>query len=71
VPTPATPAPSQSQPQSQTQTPGTSKERALEGKEATETQKKRVRRSGIAKRNVLFWALLEETDDNNVVLCKN
>ncbi len=64
VPTPATPAPSQPQ------TPGTSKKRALEGKEATETQKKRARRSGITKRNVLLWSLFEETEDKNVVLCK-
>ncbi len=64
VPTPATPGPSRSQ------TPATSKKRALEGKDATDTQKKRARRSGIAKRNVLLWSLFEETDDKNVVICK-
>ena len=67
VPTPATPGPSSSQTPA---TPATSKKRALEGKDVTGTQKKRARRSGIAKRNVLLWSLFEETDDKNVVLCK-
>ena len=50
VPTPATPGPSRSQTPA---TPSTSKKRALEGTDVTGTQKKRARRSGITKRNVL------------------
>jgi hypothetical protein len=69
VPTPATATPGPTPGPSRPQTPATSKKRALEGKEATDTQKKRARRSGIAKRNVLLWSLFEETDDKNVVLC--
>ena len=65
VPTPATPGPSQTP-----ATPSTSKKRALEGTDVTGTQKKRARRSGIAKRNVLLWSLFEETDDKKVVMCK-
>ena len=65
VPTPATPGPSQTP-----ATPSTSKKRALEGTDVTGTQKKRARRSGIAKRNVLLWSLFEETDDKKVVICK-
>ena len=67
VPTPATPGPSRSQTPA---TPSTSKKRALEGTDVTGTQKKRARRSGIAKRNVLLWSLFEETDDKKVVICK-
>ena len=67
VPTPATPGPSSSQTPA---TPATSKKRALEGTDVTGTQKKRARRSGIAKRNVLLWSLFEETDDKKVVMCK-
>lgn len=67
VPTPATPGPSRSQTPA---TPATSKKRALEGKDVTGTQKKRARRSGITKRNVLLWSLFEETDDKKVVICK-
>ncbi len=65
VPTPATPGPSQTP-----ATPSTSKKRALEGTDVTGTQKKRARRSGITKRNVLLWSLFEETDDKKVVICK-
>jgi len=65
VPTPATPGPSQTP-----ATPSTSKKRALEGTDVIGTQKKRARRSGITKRNVLLWSLFEETDDKKVVICK-
>ena len=67
VPTPATPGPSSSQTPA---TPATSKKRALEGTDVTGTQKKRARRSGITKRNVLLCSLFEETDDKYVVICK-
>ena len=50
-------------------TPTTGGKRKLEGQK-TQSVKKRSRRSGITKRNILLWELFEETDDKAVVMCK-